>query len=241
MATIVQAEAYDSLAVSTTPATVPGTTGSFTAAIGTGGTICVVLQQTTANIRTYTVEDDSTGSYTAMTAGPAGTNSNRKAWIFYRENVSGTINVRITCSASETVQVRCFELSAGAVYDNATSRVGALADVTASGYPTAADAASIDTQANCALIAALTLTATGGGLTAGSGWSNGAGNGTTFYSQTKESASALANEQGFVAEAGTNRDYASAIISFYTPSAGGAAVGKGLTQSNRLSRMRLAA
>lgn len=221
--TFTQVEAYDLVAVSTTPTTVPGATGSFTSAISANATIVVVINQTTANVRTYTVEDDTTGSYTAMTTGPQGTNSNRKAWIYYRTGVgAGTVNIRITCSGSENLNVRCYELSECS-YDNASSRVGVSTDVTASGYPCSADSASIDTQADCALIATLSLTAAGGGLTAGTGWSNGAGDGANYYSQSKTSTSALTDDQAYVAESGTNRNYASAVISFYVPSAGGGA------------------
>lgn len=222
--TFTQIEAYDAVAVSTTPATVPGATGSFTSAISANATLVVVINQNTANVRTYTVEDDTTGSYTAMTTGPQGTNSNRKAWIYYRTAVgAGTVNIRITSSGSETLNVRCYELSECS-YDNASSRVGVSTDVDATfGYPCSADAASIDTQADCALIAAITLTAAGAGLAAGSGWSNGAGSTTSYYSQSKTSAGALTNDQAYIAESGTDRNYASAVISFYVPSAGGGA------------------
>lgn len=243
--TFTQVEAYDSVAVSTTPAIVPGATGSFTLAVSANATIAVVLHQTTANVRSYTVEHDASGSWVAMTAGPQAINSNRKCYSYYATGLpSGTVQIRITTAlGTDTVLVRCFELSECSYAAAQASRVGSSGDVGATfGYPTATDAASLDTEADFALISAITLTATGGGLSASSGWTDGAGNGTTYFSQTRTGTTPLTDEQGYVAEAGTNRDYAAIILHFHVPSAGGSAVvGKGLTQSNRLSRMRLAA
>ena len=201
-----------------------GTSGSWDSTVTAGSTLIAFLHQPSSDSRTFGVEDDVDGSWTALTAQSRGGGGGFVSQIFYITNhTGGTVTVTVTSNANVVKEVHLVEIS-DSTFDVESSIAGLSTDIDGTlGYPCSADSTVIDTAADVFVIAGVTIAGGNSVDGGGSGYTNLHTPSSTSATQYKTSASALTNERGWVAESGTNRNYSGAIASFVAAGGGGGA------------------
>lgn len=196
-----------------------GTVGSWNVAVTAGSTLICVIHDTGSAIRTYSVSDDVDGAWTGLTQAQAP--SGRSAKLSYTTgHTGGTVTVTVSSNFNSVKRVQLLEIS-DSTFDVESTISSASTGVDASlGYPCSADGTVIDTAADVFIVSAVTLDAAGN-PTGGAGGYTALYGGTQWRSQYLRSASALTNERGWIAEAGTDRSFAGVIASWAAAGGGG--------------------
>ena len=220
---VLQVRTFEAPTALTTGLALTGTTGSWTSAITAGSTLILALGQRATGNRTYSVADNVDGAWTARPVLDDGAPNGRKLQLFYIEDhTGGTVTVTVTSSVNQVVDIAAIEIGPSTFEGDSSRTAGLSTDVTASGYPCSASSTELDTSADVFVLSAIVLASTGTLDDPGTaGWTTWGATATRSHYQYKTSNSALTDEQGWIKESGSNRDYISTVAAFIAAGGGG--------------------